>query len=461
MIYFSLTLILHIVFLNSGVFLNSPQACLLGDSWILHSMAVNYIEDGVMRYQDVGATLFQLPLYPWLISVFYRIFGEDPRILIIFQIFVNAVLISSLLVYTKSILGRWNLILFLLCLIDIHSLLYTSCLITEFWVFTFWLLSWFFIASYEKTDQKKFWFFHVVCLAIMIWIKPMMGIWAPFSLLISFFLIAKIRFNWRLMAVGIVLLGLLVSPLFIRNYYVTGDLGRYSTISSFNSWYFNVVYHEAKKTGLSIQDTRVKMVDKMRMHINRTQSIAIPFIEKEIAGSRKKHVEALGLNEYEYARLADMMVRDYMKENFFSYAKNHFASGFNIFTISNLSWLKLYYNRFEAFSFGSLGVGGCIDQILKFDFKAYLLFVRIYETLFVFFLLFLTLMYLLLEWKKWIHSYFIQYGLMFIVYMTAISGVNVWGRFRYLFMPVLIYLGVCGLKSMHEHLYRKDKLKSP
>jgi len=458
-IYFISTLSLHLLFLYSGKFLISPTACLLSDSWIIHSMAVNYIADGVMRYHEAGPTLFQLPLYPWFISIFYRIFGEDPRIIIVFQILVNAILISTILSYTKLFLGRWNLLLFLLFLFDIHSLLYTSCLITEFWIFAFWLVSWFFIACYEKSSEKKFWFLHIVCLSVMTWMKPIMGIWAPFSIIISFLLLPKVRFNWKLIVPGILLHGLLISPLFIRNYQVTGDLGRYSTISSYNAWYFNVVYHEADKTGMSIQDTRTKLVNKMREYINKTQSKSIPFIKKNIASDRKKHVEALGLKEYEYARIADIMVKKYMGENLFSYSANHLYSGLNIFTISNLSWFKLYYNRFEAFSFGSLGFFGCIDQLAMFNFKSYLLFVRIYEMFYVFFLLLFSLVYLIFERKNWIKSYFIQYGMMFIVYMTFISGVNVWGRFRYLFMPVLIYLGVCGVKSMYEYICNKDKLK--
>lgn len=38
-------------------------------------------------------------------------------------------------------------------------------------------------------------------------------------------------------------------------------------------------------------------------------------------------------------------------------------------------------------------------------------------------------------------------GLSFVLYVALVSGVNVWGRFRYLFMPMLIGLAVIGIKE--------------
>jgi hypothetical protein len=453
-------LIVHFLFLSSGIYLKSEVACLLNDAWILHSMAVNYIEQGVMSFQDEGPTLFQLPFYPFIISCFYRVFGEDPRYVLGFQICVNAALLSFILTKTKRIMGKWNVILFLFLLFDVHVLLYASCLITEFWIFSFWLLSWFFIACYERTEKVKFWFFHVVCLSIMAWIKPLMGIWVPFSLLISFFFLSKIRFKWRLICLGLTLHMVLLTPLFIRNYQATGEIGRYSTISSFNAWYFNIVYYESKKNNVSIHDTREIYVNKMREHINKTENKNLPVIDWETANDRGRHVQALGLDEYKYAKVADELARDYMKKNFTSYSIHHILSGFKIFTTSNLSWFKQYYNNFETYSFASGGISGNVKVLMQMNFKSYFLAVRVYELIFVFFLILFSSIYLILDWRKIIHSYFLQYGLLFIAYMVAISGVNVWGRFRYLFMPVLIYLGICGLKLVYEKIRFRNKQKA-
>jgi uncharacterized membrane protein len=54
----------------------------------------------------------------------------------------------------------------------------------------------------------------------------------------------------------------------------------------------------------------------------------------------------------------------------------------------------------------------------------------------------------------------VSLGLSFIVYVPLVCGVNVWGRFRYLFMPMLIAFAVIGIvNGVHAIARRLQRTK--
>lgn len=453
---FFIFLIAKILFFLTGVFKKSPEACLLGDSWILHKMAVNYIDTGLMSYLDSTVTLFQLPFYPWLISIFYRIFGEDPRYILAFQIVMSSVLFSVIYKTFKHTVPTHSWVFLLFLILDIHILLYSSCLLTEFWVCFFWNLAWVCLYYFKKTDSRLYLVLWSVLLGFAAWTKPFTVFLFPFMFVCLLIVSPWIRSKWKVFILTPLIYFLILAPLFFRNYQHTGEIGRYSTISSFNAWYFNIAYHESKIFNKSLQEVRTEKVNEMREFIELNSGRKIDRIPESIANDRQAHVKALGVNEFEYSRYADKLASAYMKENFFSYAFNHLISGINIFTVSNLSWLKNFYYSFEAISFSQLSFDQIKNLFVNPTKQLLLLIFRFYELAFILMCGIGFLLLLIFSLKELRLKLEIQYAILMIVYVTCISGVNVWGRFRYLFMPMFIYLGVLG----YTHLKKKLKDKS-
>ncbi|MBF0197175.1 MAG: hypothetical protein HQL32_05675 [Planctomycetes bacterium] len=450
--YFVLAASLQLLFFAAGSFSDAPDNCFYGDSWLLHSMASNYLDHGVMNYIEEGPTLTQLPGYPFLISLFYDLFGVDTRNILYFQIFCSSLIIPSAVLLLKKHLGGYSHLFALLLIFDLHTLLYSSCLMTEFWVWLFWFIAFLCWSQYDG-QTKKYLIplgFAFLCLAANF--KPLPVHFALFFVLGMIVLGFKLFMShWRLFFFGLAIFAVGLIPLLYRNYQVTEQFPRYSTISSFGAWHYNIAYRESDRLGISISESRFILVEKMRQKlISRGHEIApIPL---KIAGSRHEHIQALGLSEYEYANLADEMVAEYLKNNFFSYSWAHFKAAFNTFTISNLSWLKMVFLHYKAISFGHMSVGELLDMLKQGNVKSFLLFSRFYELTYVFVLMPFVMLALLAGWFSREKKFVILCAFFFISYVCLIAGLNTYGRFRYLFMPMFLFLGVLGVKYTLTYL---------
>lgn len=456
-----LYILFQVGFINLGVFFKGPYSALLGDSFILHQMAHNYLNEGIMRYGESITTLFQLPLYPLLLSCFYNFFGEDPRYVLGFQILITSLFLPYFALSFKESIGRWCYLIYILLILDLHTLLYSSCLLTEYWVWLFWMSSLLCVFKYQKKQRARYLYIAFLMMGLAANTKPL-SVYYPI-----FLVICLLIFNYKFLLerkkeflVGVLLFIVSLSPLLLRNYQLTGEFPRYSTISSFNAWYFNIAYHQAARKGISIMESREQLVNRMREYLNQNFNKSISYIPKSIAADRSAHKEALELNEYEYAKIAEVLSAKYLKEHFLSYLYHHLKHSISIFSISNLSWLKLYFNEYDAFSMSEMTFGEIVHLVLEGDKKSLLMICRFYEIIFIGVILLSATLYCCLKLRHILQSLPELYAVSMIGYVTLITGINVWGRFRYLIMPMLILLSVLGVRHLYHWYFRQNRVVS-
>lgn len=445
--YAAAALAVQLAFAATGVFFNDSWACLSGDSWVLHRMAVHGLENGVLSYLEPRPTLTQLPAYPWLIALSYRVCGQDPRFLLGLQMLLGSLIVGVFTAALRARLQGWRHTVGLALVFDPHRLLYSSCLLSEFWVWLAWMAGFLMFLRYEKTGRSSWLAAAFASFGLAALTKPLAGFFGPF--LAAGLLVLKPRWclaRWKAFILALALYGGLLAPLLWRNARLTGEFPRYTTVSSFNSVYFNLAYYEAQKNGESLASARTRMVNLLRAELERQRGVAIPEISQEIACDRWKHLQALGVGEYEYAALSDTVFARYLKEDGPGYLRAHFRGALDIFTVSNLSWFQYWFHAYEARSFSGLGWRGGWRVLRALDLDALFLIIRLLEVATAALLLPLSLLGALLDKRNardaaWLMAAF------FIIYVAAVSGINVWGRFRYLFMPFWFVLSAHGLKA--------------
>jgi len=191
----------------------------------------------------------------------------------------------------------------------------------------------------------------------------------------------------------------------------------------------------------------------MRLALNE-KGKNIPPINLNVASDRRAHRLALGLKEHEYSQLADELSKEYLKEHFWSYVAWHLRHGPRIFLVSNLSWIKLVYQHFDPFSLG-WKPSQWLNLLTKGGKETFFVLCRFWELTYSLGFLGLGLLGILRARQlQNPHLFFFTWS--FPLYVMLISGVNVWGRFRYLFIPMLITLGLMGLMT----LFKKQILPS-
>lgn len=458
-LFFPLAVLTHFLFIHSTDFLNSDTACLLNDSWLIHNLAKSYAETGMMTMAG-EPTLYQFPVYPLYISMYYKFFGVDPRFILYSQLFLSVIFVNMSVIMTRSILGNFRFLLGIFLCFDLHLLLYSSCLLTELWVMIIWLLALYVYFQYRSKKKVLYWCLSIVIFTLSANIKPL-SLFLPLFMIfgLGLFDSKNIWHNFKLIVLGCLIFVVGMQPLLYRNYLISDQYPLLTTNSALAIWYYNLPYARAKLEGREISELRIEHVEKMRQYLL-NQGEDIPPVSKEKALSRHDHRKALGLNEFEYAVIANKLSTEYMKKNFFSYALLHLKSGLSVFTASNLSWLKLAYTKYDAVSFNNINFKTLKEWWASSDPKFYFFMSRIYELCYSLgFLLFaligcvtLTLkkQFTILHWAGWL----------IIIYVICITGLNTWGRFRFLFMPILIYLGVEGLKNLVPVFWAKKRVET-
>lgn len=392
------------------------------------------------------ATLYQFPLYPFYISIFYKFFGFDPRYVLWSQIFVSVIFINIAVRMCRSTLGGYRFLLGLLLCIDLHQVLYSSCLLTELWVMLFWVMGLLAYFQYRLKRRFLYWCLSMAIFTIAANIKPL-SLFLPLflSLGLGLFDSKNLWHNLKLVVTAVLIFVLGMLPLLYRNYLISDQFPLVTTTSALNLWYYNIPYARSKLENRKVEDIRIEHVEVMRQYLL-GQDKKIPPVSRKHALGRHEHRKALELNEFEYAVIANKLSSNYLQNNFFSYSFVHIYSGLHIFTTSNLSWLKLAYTKYDAVSFGNLNLETLSEWYKNGDAKFYFFLARIYELGFTFLLLgcsFFGGIYLILKRR---FTYMHWAGWLMVIYLICITGVNTWGRFRFLIMPIMIYLGVEGIK---------------
>jgi len=454
LVFVPLAFITHFAFAYNSVLFNGPMQSLLNDSWLLHCLGKSYVDEGQMMYGG-EYSLHQLPLYPLLISVFYRVFGEDPRYLLAFQIGLSIVFVNCMVRVCRGILGEWRFLLGLALCFDLHLVLYSACLLTEFWVMSFWALGLFFIYKFEKAKELRFWILSILSFCVAMNIKPLALFLPLFILLILLVLKESFLGKLKLFGIAVLLFILTISPLLVRNYLISNKFPLLTTISALNLWYYNISYARCLTEGLSLAEAKADQVEIMRQYLNANGHDIEP-VPHPVYLDRHGHRHALGLTEFEYSEHANKLSSDFLKENFFSYSLCHISQSKNVFYISNLSWVKLVFHHYDAISYSGLSFQKVKNWIKNKEYKqVFFLFVRGYELCYSYGFLLLALIGAIFKIKNKDRSIFYWALWTVVLYVFLITGVNTWGRFRFLFMPFLMLLGMIGLKSFIEMLKLK------
>lgn len=441
-------------FCSSGSFLRSEHAARLNDAWVLHDMAANHAHKGKFLMSG-KPTLTQLPAYPFLISCIYKATGPSPageydsRWVLYFQMLMASGLFSLFIAASRPLLGNFRFLLAGLLLFDLHWVMYPCWMLTEFWVVLCWILAWIHLERIEITDNKKHLFAAYFWFALAANIKPLAGYFA-LCVTAGFLILpwARKRYGIKRLLAALMLFILLLQPLLLRNMRMTGEYPRYSTISSFNMHYFNIPIYLMQKKGITLSEARFQRVNRMRERVEELKGVDIEEIPESVAADRHSHRKALGIDEFEYAKLADQLNREFLSKEWPGYIREHFLNGFGIFTASNLSNFKLFYNYYPSHSFSTMTPTELMEVLSSGGFPAVLLLVRIYELVFVFSVLMLFLVSLVLSFDLWKKRPSLHYVIFIIIYMICVTGVNTWGRFRYLLMPFLTFGAVLGAKAV-------------
>ena len=110
LLFFPLALLTHSVFILSTDLLVDETSALLGDSWLIHNLAKSYSEEGKMFLMG-EYTLYQFPIYPFFISLFYSYIDVDPRYVLWVQIYSSILFINLAVILTRETLKEWRFFL--------------------------------------------------------------------------------------------------------------------------------------------------------------------------------------------------------------------------------------------------------------------------------------------------------------------------------------------------------------
>ncbi|MBF0244515.1 MAG: glycosyltransferase family 39 protein, partial [Planctomycetes bacterium] len=282
--WFLLSFGLHFVFALSGVFFKEASACFYNDAWVLHRMAENLLDRGMLSYMADQPTLFQMPFVPALIALVYTVAGRDPRWVLLLQMVLSSALLAYFVCRLRSRLGGWRILAGGLLGVDLHMLLYPSCLLPEFWLCAAWMMAALaFMDGVDRGGWRPFASFYV-WLALAVWIKPLASYFAP-ALTLGLFVVKPgwALKNFRYLLGGLLLYILLLQPLLYRNWLVCGQYPRLTTISSFSYNFFNIPYFESIRRGISVSQARTERVNLMIDLINEREGRHIEHLGPEIA----------------------------------------------------------------------------------------------------------------------------------------------------------------------------------
>lgn len=450
-------------FASLGVFFDSPEAIYLsGDSRILHDMAKNGLEHGVLTDSSLeNPSLYQLPGYPLLAAAVYSVFGVDARYVLGLQFLVFSLAITGLICMITRQWGKAYVWFALLFIFDIHQLLYANSFLTEFWLLQCLLLSWYGFYRYDRFQTKKALLLGFVGLGLAINVKPLI-LYFPLCLMLSFTVFYPLKM-WRMK--GTILLGLgvvvmMMLPLLWRNYKISGEFPRYSNITSLNLWFYNIPAYKGKGSIDGLREARAEQAKVMVDYLNESEGRNLEPMSFEVANQRRGHYNSLGLNEYEYSRLADQLSKEFLKEEGLDYVIYHLSSALNTFRVSNLTYIRVFQGDPQAYSFGHLSVGELIQTLFSFERRSWYLWAMIWEFSFSFMFLGLSLLTLIVFFKRCYPNMSICFAYSLMLYIPCASGVITFGRFRYVLMPFMILMTIQGFRFWMESRTKKLNSKS-
>ncbi len=256
-----------------------------------------------------GFQTFRTPGYPVFIAVIYRIFGEQPWVVLLFQIFINSV--SILLVYKIGKIIFNEKIAYLgsiLFALDPHQILYTVHLLGDTLFVTTLLASIYTMLLGLKSKKGKYILMSGFLIGISTLIKPISQ-YLPF-VFVLFILLHK---NQSLLSkiktslVYLIIFFITLSPWMIRNY-IKYDYYSLSSIKGYNLLFYNVTLTKAWQT------------DK-------------PFrqIQNDFLQEAKERGATDNINGFKRSTIYTEIAAEYIKNNIFDFSIRHILGIWNMY----------------------------------------------------------------------------------------------------------------------------------
>ena len=233
---------------------------------ILHDDAEGYhnLASAIIRNKNFSYFHeIRTPGYPVFIAIVYTVFGKQPWVVLLFQIFINSVSVLLLFRIGKVLfpeqMALWGSILFAL---DPHQILYTVHLLAETLFITMLLASVYTLVLGLQSNKGKHFILSGFLLGISTLIKPISQ-YLPFVLIVFILLyknqpmLAKIRVS----LVYLIVFFLTLSPWMIRNY-IKYEYFSLCSVKGHNLLHHHIPHIELWKTGGSFRQIQKDFVQK-------------------------------------------------------------------------------------------------------------------------------------------------------------------------------------------------------
>jgi 4-amino-4-deoxy-L-arabinose transferase-like glycosyltransferase len=197
---------------------------------------------------------FRAPGYPAFVAVLYKLTGSFNAVVLaqMVLVFLSAVLIQKI---AESLLGdTWSWLPAFLYVLDPTTIFNSLFVLSDsLYVFTL-LLSIYFLVTCPA--RMRYWVLGSIMLALGIYIRPI-GMYLPIVLIGLSWLVRTLSFKqWLTKAVIMIgIIGVMVTPWFIRNHSITNVWG-FSSVSAYNLLYYNAPQFLAHRTRETVADAR-------------------------------------------------------------------------------------------------------------------------------------------------------------------------------------------------------------
>lgn len=227
---------------------------------------------------------FWAPGYPVYVSAVYAVFGTHPWVVLLTHCLIGTLSVWLIFLIGRDIFSaKTGLIAALLMAVEPHQILYTQVFYTETLFIAVFLGSSYFILRFMRDEKLLYLIFSAILLAFAVYIRPagnyLFVVW-------SIVLIYRFYKNWRqalkfVLTLNVLIL-LVMSPWFYRNYTLHGNFG-HTTNGGYNILYVFAASIYENQYGIE----KEVVLDSLWREVQRSgKDISNPFVldqvEKEI-----------------------------------------------------------------------------------------------------------------------------------------------------------------------------------
>jgi 4-amino-4-deoxy-L-arabinose transferase-like glycosyltransferase len=408
------------------------KTVLVSDATGYHQTALAILSDKSLE----GVSAFRTPGYPVFVALLYGISWKSVWFVLLIQVFLN--LVSVFLVYkiasetfTRSI-GLLSAFLFA---VDMHQAFFAVTLLTDtLFVFLFLATVWFLVKSIKEGR------FHVLCYSALILgvatlVRPISFLF-PVVIVVFVFLARSLLLKTKVLyALAFILIFCAsISPWLFHNYSKYG-VAQLSSITGYNTLYYNTAYTEVYRTGKTIEDVR-----------------------KEITGQAvRQGADTTDLFSFRNSAIFSGIAKQYMMDNPVLYAKRHMMGIVNLFThLGTKPIVSVFSLPASDVKSELTGGGGIFTQIETFYRTKSAAEVIISIFLVAYLLVNYFFSVYCFAWTREKKNRFVWFFILIVIYFAALTGVVGVSRYRLPIMPFINILCAAGIYHFYGRFARRQ-----